>query len=436
MGKSLIEEIITEWAMESSDGLIGGPYTDDNISALALALEKRGLSKEEVLEIINPMMDEAAKKRVKEPTEEIPLSELDKKVKEKAFHPPALSEEIKRVFKEKEQDPDFKLFINTLHNRVKGSGHGAINQAVKVYNEEIPATVKTTLDKIHTGQKRSALGRGEISFVWIIDGAKHGGSSTGDIVMGDFKVDIKDYQDAISIEETSFSNFNRIEFIADLLDLLARLGRSQDNIDYVKNILSKYDQELKEYVATSKTKGSNVTAGTVKARTEDFLNQLSIGKLGVSAKVGLNFIGKKIQDILKQGGQATTVMSIYQAGKKHSAVIDDKELFTNQPIQNAIDGLVSGEKEIAINAKPMTKKDDSVILSTLAYANYFKNGWTEAKMWENMAQHLHYDGIILLKGDKAMAYIPKENFGQKFTLDAIGKGIRLKYRGDAAPAEE
>jgi hypothetical protein len=163
---------------------------------------------------------------------------------------------------------------------------------------------------------------------------------------------------------------------------------------------------------------------------------LTIGKLGVSAKVGLNFIGKKIQDILKQGGQATTVMSIYQAGKKHSAVIDDKDLFTNQPIQNTIDALTAGEKEIAINAKPMTKKDDSVILSSLAYADYFKKNWTDATMWENMAQYLHYDGIILLRGDKAMAYIPKEDFGKRFTLDAIGKGIRLKYRGDSSPAEE
>jgi uncharacterized Zn finger protein len=438
MKKVLIEEIVTEWAMISEDGLVGGPYTDENISALALALEKRGLSKEEVLEIINPMMDEAAKKKTNEPTEQVPESELDKKVNEKSYHPPALAEEIKKLLKEKDQanDPDFRMFIDKLHNKINGSGHESIDAAVKTYNDEIPSTVKISLDRLHTGQKRSALGRGEIAFVWIIQNAKHGGSSTGDIVIGNFKVDIKDYQDAISIEETSFSNFNRIEFVGDLLDLLARLRRSQDNIDYAKNILSKYDTELKQYVSSVATKGGKITADTVKNRTEEFLDQLTIGKLGVSAKVGLNFIGKKIQDILKQGGQATTVMSIYQAGKKHSAVIDDKDLFTNQPIQNTIDALTAGEKEIAINAKPMTKKDDSVILSSLAYADYFKKNWTDATMWENMAQYLHYDGIILLRGDKAMAYIPKEDFGKRFTLDAIGKGIRLKYRGDSSPAEE
>lgn len=442
---SLIDEIVSEWASLCEDGMAGGHYTPENISTLASVLEKRGLSKDEVLEIINPMMDEAAKKGVTrkvkppEPEQEAP-SELDTQIAEKKFNPPKIGEELKNILTKNANSNDFVEFAQ-LFNSVDGADRdNAMIAASKVYNR-LPNTVKDTINNIQTGQKRSALGKGEILFVWIIKGAVHGGTETGDIVVGDFKVDVKDYQESIDIERNSFTNFNSIEFVSDLSELIHIL-RDPKVQDFVLKLLETYEDELLKYASDPST-GVKKGPGAVKGYTEVFLKSFDMGKLGVYAKCGLNFISKKVEELAAGETTATTVMSVYSKGEKQSAVIDDKDLFTNEPIEKSIQNIGSGGKEIAVNAKPMEDQNQSITLSKLRRANYFrrKDKWTESTMWASMARNLNYDGIILLEqqGNKVKDYVPKgvdgEGFAEKFAFRGIQKGITLSYRGSKEKSE-
>jgi hypothetical protein len=147
--------------------------------------------------------------------------------------------------------------------------------------------------------------------------------------------------------------------------------------------------------------------------------------------IGWNFIVKKIKESVKPGAPSTTIISVYQDGKKHSAKIDDMDFFSNQPIQNAIDNVPDDGKEIAIKAKPIDNNDETISRSVFLRSTYFKNNWDETNIWPNVAQYLKYDGIIFLKegANDILDYISKEEFATKLGLVAFGpKSLTLKYK--------
>jgi hypothetical protein len=470
--KGIIDSILNEWAAECDDGMAGGHLTNNNISTLASVLEKRGLSKDEVLEIITPMMDEAArgygddidkewdelekkrelrlqkeKEKQNEPTssiksgEEDPedpnkpkkkdrLADLESMVKEKRYKPKTLSSSIFDYLKKNVENQDIIKFLDVF-NSVSGTGDSAIRAASNIY-DSLPDTIKTTLNNLHTGQKRSALGKGEIVFVWIIQGATHGGIETGDIILGDFKVDIKDYESGgISIERTSFEGFDLMAYVDELQQTL-NIMSNQEIKEYCLSLMEKHKEELEDFAKKCDTKGAS--AANVIKYTANLLNNKSISKLNKNAKCGLDFISKKIDDIVeKEKDNIPTTMSVYQKGERSQAVIDAKDLFTNEPIQQALNNISPAGKEIAINVKPLdaeTRKREGTILSTLLKANYLrrKDKWTGQSIWAEMASKLHYNGIVLLtnNANKVLEYVPRDQFATRLKFDSLGKSVTVK----------
>jgi len=437
--KGIIDDILTEWAAECEDGMVGGHLTNNNIAALASVLENRGLTKEEVLEIIAPMLDEAAEKGPEDmepPVDRIndDVSNLKRSISEKNYKPNAIADGLLNLLIQNKNDPSFIKFIESL-NAVEGSEKdNAIIKAGKIY-DSLDNKVKIELNNIHTGQKRSALGKGEIAFVWIIKGATHGGTGTGDIVLDNYKVDIKDYQGSINIERNSFDGFESIEFINELKDLMSRMN--DPNVQkYVIGLMDKYKDELDEYAKKFRW----VTGDSARDFTTYFIQSNDVGSFGVKARCGLNFIFDKISQIKTGEEGSIATLSVYKDGEKAEAVIDDKDLFTNEPIQQSLKNIQPVGKEIAINAKPMDEKSrqlESVVISKLKRAPYFKRTpkWDTSSMWANLANRLKYDGILLLKdgGNKFMDYIPRgENgsgFAKKFSFSGIQKGVTVKYKG-------
>lgn len=446
--KGIIDDILMEWAAECEDGMVGGHLTDNNIASLASVLEKRGLSKDEVLEIITPMLDEAAEDKTPlpgsiNPNEEDPedpnkpkkkdrLLDLESMVKEKQYRPKALASSIFNYLKKNVEEPDIIKFMDAF-NSVSGTGDSAIRAAADIY-DKLPDTIKTTLNNLHTGQKRSALGKGEIVFVWIIEGATHGGIETGDIILGNFKVDIKDYgkeSGGISIERTSFEGFDLMAYVDELQQTL-NIMSNQEIKDYCLSLMEKHKDELEEFSKKCDTKGAN--AANVIKYTANLLNNKSISKLNKNAKCGLDFISKKIDDVVeREKDNIPTTMSIYQKGERSQAVIDAKDLFTNEPIQQALSNIAPAGKEIAINVKPLdaeTRKREGTILSILLKANYLrrKDKWTGQSIWAEMASKLHYNGIVLLtnNGNKVLEYVPREQFATRLKFDSLGKSVTVK----------
>lgn len=449
MDKSgIINDILIEWAAECDDGMVGGHLTNNNIAALAAVLERRGLTKDEVLEIITPMLDEAAEDKAPppgsiNPNEEDPedpnkpkkkdrLADLESMVKEKQYRPKALSSSIFNYLKKNVEDQDIIKFLDVF-NSVNGTGDSAIRAASNIY-DSLPDTIKTTLNNLHTGQKRSALGKGEIVFVWIIQGATHGGIETGDIILGDFKVDIKDYgkeSGGISIERTSFEGFDLMAYVDELQQTL-NIMSNQEIKEYCLSLMEKHKEELEDFAKKCDTKGAS--AANVIKYTANLLNNKSISKLNKNAKCGLDFISKKIDDIVeKEKDNIPTTMSVYQKGERSQAVIDAKDLFTNEPIQQALSNISPAGKEIAINVKPLdaeTRKREGTILSTLLKANYLrrKDKWTGQSIWAEMASKLHYNGIVLLtnNGNKVLEYVPRDQFATRLKFDSLGKSVTVK----------
>lgn len=474
--KGIIDDILIEWAAECEDGMVGGHLTNNNIAALASVLEKRGLSKDEVLEIITPILDEAAKdseeydpeendsdisklgfkqddEYPEDPNAPTPKEKSDEQknivkklkngVEEKEYSPEALSKAIYELLRKNINRPDVIEFVDKSFNTVKGSGHSAIEKACEEYNK-LPDTIKEGLNKLHTGQKRSALGKGEIAFVWMIEGATHGGLETGDINLGGFKVDIKDYGSGegggISIERTSFDNFDLVLYIEELkrtLDIMASPGIKE----YCLGLLKNHTEELDKFAKASGIKGAN--AARVTQYTENLISSKNIGKLNKNAKCGLDFISKKIDDATeREKDKIPTTMSVYKRGEKSQAIIDGGDLFTNEPIQKALSNIEPAGKEIAINVKPLdaeTQKQEGTILNVLLKADYLRrppqDKWTVEKIWFEMAKRLHYDGIILLtnNGNKVLNYVKKEEFATKLKFDSLGKAVTVKLVGDAGP---
>lgn len=455
--KGIIDEILSEWAMQCEDGMVGGHLTEDNISALTSVLEKRGFTKDEVLEVITPMVDKMAETREKErraaqdkaewerienKTKERKAQQqknpnfispeiLDVKIKQKEYKPTGLGKMLKLILMNQSSDKKKSLGLDQKDldefiSRFDSSND--IKDAVEKY-KTTPQELKNRINSISTGQKRSGIGRGEMLLVWFIKGATHGGTATGDIVLGNSTVDVKELSgDSLSVEMASFDNFTGIPFVTDVLDISSKLkGESEKN--YARNMLKRFDDELKQYV--SERKRGSITISSVKESTEFFINTPSIVNLNATTLIGWNFIVKKIKESVKPGAPSTTIISVYQDGKKHSAKIDDMDFFSNQPIQNAIDNVPDDGKEIAIKAKPIDNNDETISRSVFLRSTYFKNNWDETNIWPNVAQYLKYDGIIFLKegANDILDYVSKEEFATKLGLVAFGsKSLTLKYK--------
>ena len=58
-------------------------------------------------------------------------------------------------------------------------------------------------------------------------------------------------------------------------------------------------------------------------------------------------------------------------------------------------------------------------------------------MWNSLSKSLHYSGIIVIEkgGTKAIEYVPKEMFSEKFSLRGIFKGIEISYPKPQKPPE-
>lgn len=454
--KGIIDEILSEWAMQCEDGMVGGHLTEDNISALTSVLEKRGFTKDEVLEVITPMVDkmaEASREEERRAAEEkkeweeierkrkerlekekenpnfVSPEALDIRIRQKEYNPPVLGKMLKLILMNQSSDgkslgldqKDLDEFISRFNSS------NNIKDAVEKY-KTTPEELKNRINSISTGQKRSGIGRGEMLLVWFIKGATHGGTATGDIVLGNSTVDVKELSgDSLSVEMSSFKNFTGIPFVRDVIDISSKLkGDSEKN--YARNILKRFDAELNQYVSSRKR--GTITISSVKESTEFFINTPSIANLNATTLIGWNFIVEKIKESAKSGGPSTTTISVYQDGKKHSAKIDDMDFFSNQPIQNAIDNVPDDGKEIAIKAKPIDNNDETISRSVFLRSTYFKNNWDETNIWPNIAQYLKYDGIIFLKegGKDILDYISKEEFATKLGLVSFGpKSLTLRY---------
>jgi hypothetical protein len=297
-----------------------------------------------------------------------------------------------------------------------------VEDAIDLYNN-MDKSLLLEINKIKTGQARAALGVGEIPLVWFLNGAKHGGGDTGDILTKDgLKIDVKAGEASINIERNSFDSFNSIPFISDLAELIESFRNPSVN-DFAKSILHK--PSAKEDLTQHRRSGE-----TVITQTEKFLDTYDMGKFGALTIAGINYIGSKVKELADSGMSGTTMVSVFSRGEKHSAAVNNTD---PTDVVNTIKS-VEGEKNnrtnsVELDVKPLEKDDPTIALSKLLKLRFFKKGWTVENMWESLSPHLHYDGIILVTktGDRALPYIPKENFKTKFAFRGLQKGITISY---------
>lgn len=428
MVTKLINTVLSEWAMCSSDGLASGHTTVENIEVLKSILSNRGLSESEVNEVIVEILSNDVKDSPPETPSLSVESVIIDMVKQK---------KIRKQFADKmtvilKNNPEFINIYNTIPS---------LAEAIEVYKSGIWEGVnyRKVFEEIESTITHKGLGRGEIVLVSIIKGCVSGGSKSGDLELpGGTVVDVKELDSSkeVLIVTNAIKGYQNLDFIRALHELKSILESEPEATDIL----------LQSYRSTSSKNGSAPKSqpsreiddgldeeflGEEKVDSiESFIRNRNIFEMGSSVFNGLSAIREGLS---RMSGSTTIPDTItFKIGGKEKILLLDQADIKN--INHMIDSVTSQFDKISMNVASFDDRNAQYLIPILKHLKLFTRGpnaITVESIHSELIKALHYDGIVFV-GEKGfdMKYVPKAEMKDYATspvkFSRISKGVKFK----------
>lgn len=416
-----IDDILLDWAMESHDGLLSGPWTNENVTALKNVLVSHKVSNIECDRILTEVMgleeaprlsDEERQRRQAEKDAKAELRrrarEPEKSVAGDVFSQLRIDKGLSNVFVDSMKKivikyPDYLSKYDSID--VPNSDNFPL--VVEEYNKLENHAVNREINSI-TGP---SLGKGELIFVWLIKNCKSGGSGKGDVILSNGqKIDAKVYESdkSFRIEQNSIDNFQGLPFFVALMDLVSELRSDPMVKDVLISILN------------TNIEGESPIHPSTIIKTTEFIENLNLDTVSRSAFNGLFELGKRLKDMEVEN--ESDVLSINAKGEKFTAALTNP----SEVIPNV--SRLSSPKTVKMDVAPIEDPSGKVIIPRLKRLKFFSENIDAQRITNEIVGSLHYDGIVFLNklGEKAQ-YVDKKEFGEKIKFNRFAKGVNLIF---------
>ena len=429
-----LDDILTEWALLSPDGLASGHKSVENIEVLKAILHEHGTSPDEVSRIVSDVINdgEAAEQQLEFPTDsttsvESRVTDLMKVKK------------VRREFAEK-----FRTILSkhpelmSIYNAAK-----TLDDALAIYNSGTwnGQNYRAAFVEIDDQIKHKGLGRGEMILVYLIDGCISGGSKSGDLELSDgTSVDVKEIDDSneILVMVNSIDKYQNLGFVRALHKLKSFLESEPE----AETVLTQAYQSDKTANASTTSAAnidppildSGLDESTLTEKTDPmlaFLHDRNVYEMGAAVFAGL----AKIRDGLNKmtSGQRVPDTVTFSIGDdKKIFLLDQSEIKALRSILDKIDGKFT---KIAFQAAGFDDRNAQYLIPILKSLDIFtvgSNAVTVQSIHAELIKALHYDGIVFVDNGSAhkMTYVPKSKMEDYSTspmkFSRLSKGIKFK----------
>lgn len=475
----IIDNILSEWAMRSDDGLVGGHVTQENIEIFEDILLEYGLSESEIEEMVGPMFTEGKEPEVYGDDRDYIFKVMDPKASGKIQHfisvghpeqdkyPDKAIYDGPRQFPDKsykrantqnisdalvkaEKDPKLKLLRNqksvsianvqklkrvfetfpnqSLVNKYKAMYDSVptIEEAIEIYKGKILPEFQPLINAIDD-VKFAGGGRGEIPIVFILKGARSGGGTEMDILFAELAdkqggVEVKEVTGAtIAISAPTLTGFSNSKFNIAIHELALSVNKTEGMKDFIKKVL---EDDGKLY----KKMGPFDKMEKYKTAIDSFFQDPKVGEVSQFLLDAIFIVSEKIKNPIS--GQKPDIGSIeIDIGNKHREfkVPDDQVATLNAKIDT-----VTGEKAVLdIPVEPKVEKDDAIIAEKCMKLSFFKENWDEKRVQEEVMKLItdKYKRMIIISKKKGTndAELYDENKIKTLEFVALGFGKLYMY---------
>ena len=462
----IIEYVITEWAMRSPDGLVSGYSNAENINALIKLLNESTLPEEDINEMVEALYGEAARKPKSEDYAYL-FAVKDNKGK--------VSHLVSYGHPEPEQYPDGEIYngpheleLNQYKTYNKENAAKALaaaekdplfkslkaDKGISIYNVNVVKDILSTVEKenpesvslfkayydkitsineaieIYEGRKYSAMqapinaidavkfsgvGRGEIPFVFLLKGAKSGGTTKVDILFAEGNIEVKELiGNKIKISTPTLKNYSNSKFNVAIHELALAVNKIKGIKEFCIKVL---EDKGELYMAVNDPKLEEH-----KNAINVFFDNPRVTELTITLLDAIFIISTKI-------------LNKKQADKTPKATIDidiqDKHREFKVP-ENAIEDLQAQLSKISQTSLPVklsipvsstAEEGDDAIEQKVMKLSFFKENWDLDRVQKEIVEEL------IAKNYSKLLVIEKSSTSNTATLYGPDTISRLKFSG-------
>lgn len=475
----IIDNILSEWAMRSDDGLVGGHVTQENIEIFEDILLEYGLSESEIEEIVGPMFTEGKEPEVYGDDRDYIFKVKNPNSKEISHyisvgHPDQKNHPDKSIYYGPRKYSDPKMYkvadkknmsdalikaetdekLKSLRNQKSVSitnvkqlkrvfetfpDQSLVNKYKDMY-DSVP-TIEEAIE-IYKGKKFPEFqplinaiddikfaggGRGEIPIVFILKGARSGGGTQMDILFAELAdkqggVEVKEVTGStIAISAPTLTGFSNSKFNIAIHELALSVNKTEGMKDFIKKVL---EDDGKLY----KKMGPFDKMEKYKTAIDSFFQDPKVGEVSQFLLDAIFIVSEKIKNPIS--GQKPDIGSIeIDIGNKHREfkVPDDQVATLNAKIDT-----VTGEKAVLdVPVEPKVEKDDAIIAEKCMKLSFFKENWDEKRVQAELMKLItdKYKRMIIISKKKGTndAELYDENKIKTLEFVALGFGKLYMY---------
>lgn len=425
----IIDDILNEWAMRSHDGLVSGHDTPENQLVLQEILAEKKTTSPKEKEMAKKMMKPVAMGATKQT-----------KIKNTSKFKTDL-ERYKHFASEKRAgNTSAKWMRNAINTSTSDEAARefldmydvcSMEEAIEVYNNPRYASI---IDRVE-GKERKGLGRGELIFVFLMEGYKSGGTREVDLVFGSIDRDIemkeltgKNKKPVINISAPTLKGYYNTEFRLAIDELATEIRKSGNKNSEQYNYDFNKDKNLGNFlVHVFRNYSGDVPGNKIKMERslENFVRLLRTTEMPTNLFNAFTAIWQKLQSkegsvSVAAGGNDSAANVPTGTAKIGITVGGEKKEFSVDPVQakKELQSLTTDPKKNSIQLNVTSDKQEMTETDYIGETKnllYFKNKYTISKISVELRSLLKnkYSGLIVIdkrSGNNAKFVSSNSNF--------------------------
>jgi hypothetical protein len=425
----IIDDILNEWAMRSHDGLVSGHSTPENQLVLQEILAEKKTTSPKEKEMAKKMMKPVAMGATKQT-----------KIKNTSKFKTDL-ERYKHFASEKRAgNTSAKWMRNAINTSTSDEAARefldmydvcSMEEAIEVYNNPRYASI---IDRVE-GKERKGLGRGELIFVFLMEGYKSGGTREVDLVFGSIDRDIemkeltgKNKKPVINISAPTLKGYYNTEFRLAIDELATEIRKSGNKNSEQYNYDFNKDKNLGNFlVHVFRNYSGDVPGNKIKMERslENFVRLLRTTEMPTNLFNAFTAIWQKLQSkegsvSVAAGGNDSAANVPTGTAKIGITVGGEKKEFSVDPVQakKELQSLTTDPKKNSIQLNVTSDKQEMTETDYIGETKnllYFKNKYTISKISVELRSLLKnkYSGLIVIdkrSGNNAKFVSSNSNF--------------------------
>jgi len=425
----IIDDILNEWAMRSHDGLVSGHSTPENQLVLQEILAEKKTTSPKEKEMAKKMMKPVAMGATKQT-----------KIKNTSKFKTDL-ERYKHFASEKRAgNTSAKWMRNAINTSTSDEAARefldmydvcSMEEAIEVYNNPRYASI---IDRVE-GKERKGLGRGELIFVFLMEGYKSGGTREVDLVFGSIDRDIemkeltgKNKKPVINISAPTLKGYYNTEFRLAIDELATEIRKSGNKNSEQYNYDFNKDKNLGNFlVHVFRNYSGDVPGNKIKMERslENFVRLLRTTEMPTNLFNAFTAIWQKLQSkegsvSVAAGGNDSAANMPTGTAKIGITVGGEKKEFSVDPVQakKELQSLTTDPKKNSIQLNVTSDKQEMTETDYIGETKnllYFKNKYTISKISVELRSLLKnkYSGLIVIdkrSGNNAKFVSSNSNF--------------------------